>query len=523
MHVFLGLARALRLKRRVRRGERGIERKVNTRAVSQLGAGFRGEELVEGAVGEAASERVIGADCEELRGGALSDSVCGLCNVGAEAYARDAEFPQLVHGKGACANHDVHGGRNAVDESGDGGRASRAGHENAVCAGREIAGRTGKHLTSLLLFGSLTAEEHVSARIDEQVHARPVGCVARGGDPLRELLGGEGSILDVDADSASIDDHRNALRDAAFSLGEPALDVGGHRHTHRCCDAGNRGDGLITVEVVPVLRTEGPGNASACRRDGSGAGLFRDDRTRNIPGVAQRERVLGIVQRVKAFGKRINWLHDAISSVLLMHVPRKSDAAVNELVAVLPVRLKGVSSQYSDRYSGRMSRPPVRATRRPRADYVAGPVTKSLRWISLGVALAMSVVLLASYPSLPETIPIHFNVAGKADGWGPRSAILMLVGVFTVLASAITWLSFRPHLFNYPVEVTEENAQAVYREGERTLVWVCAAMTMAYVGMGLGSLIDIDPGLAIAVSMVGMLAAAVVGVVRSVRAAGGRR
>lgn len=48
-------------------------------------------------------------------------------------------------------------------------------------------------------------------------------------------------------------------------------------------------------------------------------------------------------------------------------------------------------------------------------------------------------------------------------------------------------------------------------------------MTMAYVGMGLGSLIDIDPGLAIAVSMVGMLAAAVVGVVRSVRAAGGRR
>lgn len=168
-------------------------------------------------------------------------------------------------------------------------------------------------------------------------------------------------------------------------------------------------------------------------------------------------------------------------------------------------------------------RSPVRTDRRPRADYATGTVTKTLRWISLGAALAMSVTLLVSYPSLPETIPIHFNFAGQADGWGPRSAVLMLVGVFTVLASAITWLSFRPHVFNYPTEITEENAQAVYREGERTLIWAGAAISLGYVGMGLGSLIDIDPGPVIAVALAGTLAATVVGIVRIVRASGGRR
>ena len=41
------------------------------------------------------------------------------------------------------------------------------------------------------------------------------------------------------------------------------------------------------------------------------------------------------------------------------------------------------------------------------------------------------------YPSLPETIPTHFNIEGKADGWGSKGTMFMLPSImgFTSLLS----------------------------------------------------------------------------------------
>ena len=33
---------------------------------------------------------------------------------------------------------------------------------------------------------------------------------------------------------------------------------------------------------------------------------------------------------------------------------------------------------------------------------------------------------LASYPNLPETIPVHFGLSGEADGWGSRWMIFLM-------------------------------------------------------------------------------------------------
>lgn len=42
------------------------------------------------------------------------------------------------------------------------------------------------------------------------------------------------------------------------------------------------------------------------------------------------------------------------------------------------------------------------------------------------------------YPSLPETVPIHWGFDGQADGWGPKSTILVLcalpLGILLLLA-----------------------------------------------------------------------------------------
>lgn len=80
-------------------------------------------------------------------------------------------------------------------------------------------------------------------------------------------------------------------------------------------------------------------------------------------------------------------------------------------------------------------------------------------------------------------IPIHFNVGGEPDDFGPRSSALWLGGIMTALGLLLAWLSTRPHVLNYPGEVTERNAQHVYRVGEQLMVGVLAALTCVYFGI----------------------------------------
>lgn len=46
------------------------------------------------------------------------------------------------------------------------------------------------------------------------------------------------------------------------------------------------------------------------------------------------------------------------------------------------------------------------------------------------------------YPELPPRVPIHFNLAGKADGWGGRWTIFLLPLTGTVIAG-VWFMVFR--------------------------------------------------------------------------------
>jgi len=77
--------------------------------------------------------------------------------------------------------------------------------------------------------------------------------------------------------------------------------------------------------------------------------------------------------------------------------------------------------------------------------------------------------ILFAYDWLPETMPHHINSYGNIDGYGSRDEIWTLPKVGTVLYLVITAFSFIPETFNYLEEVTEENAQSLYRKGVRTI------------------------------------------------------
>jgi uncharacterized membrane protein len=76
---------------------------------------------------------------------------------------------------------------------------------------------------------------------------------------------------------------------------------------------------------------------------------------------------------------------------------------------------------------------------------------------------------LSNYQSLPNTIPIHYNGAGFADGFGDKWIILTLPFISSVIFIGLTVLNKYPHIFNYPTEITKGNALRQYTNATRLI------------------------------------------------------
>ena len=94
---------------------------------------------------------------------------------------------------------------------------------------------------------------------------------------------------------------------------------------------------------------------------------------------------------------------------------------------------------------------------------------KILEIIGGVLIFAIWVLVLVSYPSLPESIPTHYNGTGEADAFGSKSSIFGLPIVATVLFIGLSILNRHPHTFNYPSEITEKNARYQYQNSTRML------------------------------------------------------
>ncbi|MEY3577743.1 MAG: hypothetical protein RL394_1328, partial [Bacteroidota bacterium] len=49
--------------------------------------------------------------------------------------------------------------------------------------------------------------------------------------------------------------------------------------------------------------------------------------------------------------------------------------------------------------------------------------------IALGLAVLPFVYAFYLYPTLPNKIPMHFNLKGEVDGWGSRESIYLLPAI----------------------------------------------------------------------------------------------
>ena len=108
-------------------------------------------------------------------------------------------------------------------------------------------------------------------------------------------------------------------------------------------------------------------------------------------------------------------------------------------------------------------------TDRPKIKLELTTIDKTLEilgWISI---LAIWILTITNYTNLPDIIPIHYNGAGQADGFGGKGNIVTLPLISTVLYIGMTILNKFPHIFNYPTDITQDNALRQYTNATRMI------------------------------------------------------
>ncbi len=106
-----------------------------------------------------------------------------------------------------------------------------------------------------------------------------------------------------------------------------------------------------------------------------------------------------------------------------------------------------------------------------------------LEAISIGsvVALVVLTVLALFGPDrLPGRVAVHFDAAGRPNGWGSPLWMLVLpvigVGLYALLTTVVRF----PSAFNYPVQVTAENRPRLEALAVEMIGWLKAELLLNF-------------------------------------------
>lgn len=94
--------------------------------------------------------------------------------------------------------------------------------------------------------------------------------------------------------------------------------------------------------------------------------------------------------------------------------------------------------------------------------------------LALGLHVAITVLARFGSESLPDRIPIHFDVKGQADGWGSPAVLFVLPAFTIILYLLFTVVTQFPGAFNYPVTVTVFNRKRLQNQALDMMAWLKA-------------------------------------------------
>ena len=82
--------------------------------------------------------------------------------------------------------------------------------------------------------------------------------------------------------------------------------------------------------------------------------------------------------------------------------------------------------------------------------------------ICIVVIATMVVLLVLNWNSLPDKVPTHFTFDGTPDGFGSRAALIREPIIAVALFVLISVSQHFPQIWNFPVQLTEENINREY-------------------------------------------------------------
>lgn len=120
---------------------------------------------------------------------------------------------------------------------------------------------------------------------------------------------------------------------------------------------------------------------------------------------------------------------------------------------------------------------------RPRIKVPFEAVDIIIEIASITLLILMWCYSIVNYTELPDTIATHFNASGEPDGFGSKNTIWLIPTIATVMYIGLFILNKYPHIHNYMVNITEENALKNYRFSTRVvrIVNFLSALLMAYI------------------------------------------
>lgn len=107
--------------------------------------------------------------------------------------------------------------------------------------------------------------------------------------------------------------------------------------------------------------------------------------------------------------------------------------------------------------------------KRPKIKVKKEPLDWLIEIIGVVILLAITGYIIQQFGSLPDRIPSHYGIDGKPDAFGNKSTLLFLLGITVLMSVGMFILNKYPHIFNYPTEITADNAPSMYQKATRMI------------------------------------------------------
>lgn len=117
---------------------------------------------------------------------------------------------------------------------------------------------------------------------------------------------------------------------------------------------------------------------------------------------------------------------------------------------------------------------------RPKLKLPYSQLEKVIEIVSAFLLAGLIILTVFGMIRLPARIPSHFGADGQPNAWGGKGSLLLLPIVGACFYALITLLERFPWIFNYTVEVTEENAPRLYRIGRQGIAAVKLFMLLIF-------------------------------------------